>query len=929
MLTVAVLGPVEVYLDGRLRSIPAGRTTELLVRLAVEPRTPVSADRLIEDLWQGDAIATARNTLQSKVSQLRRALGDPARLVAAAGSYRLDVDDAALDARRVVALAAEVDGHWRHGDAGATAATAATALQAFRGPLLPGAGDGDWVLPHRARLDEVRLGLVETWLAARVELGDGGDLIGELEATVAEHPHRERLWAALITALYRAGRQADALAAGRRVRAVLLDELGVDPGPELQALERRILDHDVAPATGAAAVPTAAAARRGNVPSLHSPTIGRDAEAAELTALVAGHRLVTVVGPAGVGKTRVALDIARETVCADGPWLLRLDSLDAGAAVAAFALDVIGGASGALADRLAGSDALVVLDNCEHVIDDAAGFANAILDDAPGVRVLATSQVPFGIDGEVVVELRPLAPDAAAELFAARATRGRATDAALVGEVCRMLDGLPLAIELAAARTRSLSVDEIARRLDDRFTLLTDPSGRRPSRRGALREAIGWSYDLLFPDDQRGLGALACFGGGAPLDGAQRVAAALDVPEPVALDVFDRLVDRSLASADVDGGAVRYRLLDSIRSFALDRLDDEGLRAGAERAHATWVAELADAVGRDSRGPGQPWCVRTARVERANVDLALDWAAAHDPALGLRIALGFGWTWVVVGDGAAGAARLRAALAAVAEPSAPEAARALLLAAWLEAGAGDLALAAGDLDRATTLLDGSADALATAELDRHRAFLLVQQGHAEAGLAAAERSRAAAARLGASWHAAGAANLAAWAWIALGDTDRAREAATSAYEQRVALGDGWGQMHADAMLGRIAAADGRLDEAEERLARAAALSTELGFAGQTALHLVNLARVHQQRGADALAVEVVGRALDAAAAGGDQRIAATARLIGARSLHDLGRDDEAVAQLRLNVEWYARAGGGDGDEETAALLARLVQTSTR
>ena len=210
---------------------------------------------------------------------------------------------------------------------------------------------------------------------------------------------------------------------------------------------------------------------------------------------------------------------------------------------------------------------MLILDNCEHVVDAAAALAERLLDAAPGLRILCTSQVALELDGEAVLELAPLALDAAVELFTRRAARGRATPAT-VHELCRSLDGLPLAIELAAARTRTLSVEEIARRLDDRFGVLSDPASRKPERRRALRATIGWSYELLFPDDQRGLWALATFAGGAPLAAAESVLEALDVPASAAIDVVGRLASRSLVIVD-DAPALRYRLLDSIRAFAL------------------------------------------------------------------------------------------------------------------------------------------------------------------------------------------------------------------------------------------------------------------------------------------------------------------------------------------------------------------------
>ncbi|MFG1606416.1 BTAD domain-containing putative transcriptional regulator, partial [Actinoplanes sp. NPDC049265] len=618
MITVAVLGPLEVRRDGVLLAVPSGRSAEVLVRLAMDAGRPVRAERIIDDLW-GTA---GRNTLQSKVSQLRRALGDPALIVGRDGGYLLDVDEDAVDALRVARLARDPE-------------RASEALALFRGELPV----GEWFNPHRVRLEDLRLGLIEQQAATRT------DLIGDLEELVDRHPLREGLWAALMTALHRAGRPADALAAYTRVRRLLDDELGVEPGAQLRTLQGRILR-----ATSA-----------GNLPGLSAPLVGRTAELAGLGARLADRRLVTLVGPAGVGKTRLAIEAARGLRADGGVWLVRLDAADATASIPRIIAETMQIAAPELTDRLAGTETVLVLDNCEHLAGPVAETAERLLTAAPGLRMLATSQVPLDVDGEAVHPLAPLSAGESVALFTARARESRrhfTPDPATVAEICRALDGLPLAIELAAARVKTLPVRDIARRLDDRFTLLRDPAGRRP----ALAAAIAWSYDLLAPDDQRGLLALSCFAGGASLAAAEHVLPALGVPSSSVLDVLGRLVSRSLVVAEFDdAGAVRYRLLDSIRAFAAERL---GPDARGPAAHAGWYAAQSDRHAVLVRGPEQASCLAFARAERADVDAALTWCATHDPALGARIANGFGWTWVVLGDGVAGASRVRVANAA-------------------------------------------------------------------------------------------------------------------------------------------------------------------------------------------------------------------------------------------------------------------------
>ena len=344
----------------------------------------------------------------------------------------------------------------------------------------------------------------------------------------------------------RAGRQADALAAYQRVRARLADDLGLEPGPRLRELEGRVLGHD--PALPVAGRPAATA---GNLPSLAAGLVGRDAEIAALSGLLGDRRLVEVVGPGGIGKTAVAIATGRALAgVPGGVWLARLETAQTADDVldTIIAAMAVTGGEPALVDRLRRVASVLILDNCEHVLDAAATLAERLLDAAPALRILATSQAALDVDGEAVVELAPLALEDAVELFTRRAARpGTAGD---VHDLCRSLDGLPLAIELAAARTRTLSVVEIARRLDDRFALLSDPTSRRPERRRALKATIGWSYELLFPDDKRGLWALSTFTGGASLEAVESVLAALDVPPAAAIDVVGRLAGRSLLIVD-------------------------------------------------------------------------------------------------------------------------------------------------------------------------------------------------------------------------------------------------------------------------------------------------------------------------------------------------------------------------------------------
>ena len=641
VLTVGVLGEVEVHRDGVRLDLPAGKTTELLVRLALDAGTRVRADALIEDLWAGP---TGKNTLQSKVSQLRRALGDKDLVVGTGDGYLLAVDAGSVDAVRVTELAAQAADARGSDEAAVAVERAREGLALFRGEVLVDAGD--WANAHRTRLEEVRLGLVEDVMAARVELGAGGELVAELESLVEKYPLREGLWASLVTALYRADRQADALAAYARVRRLLVEELGVEPGTALRSLEQQVLQQS--PSLDAGRVSRVVDVP-GNLPAPAATLVGRAEDMSAVAGALDEHRLVTVVGIAGVGKTRLALDVGRELAPPGGVWLVRLDAVDDNAVLPQVIAETLHVPSvDALTERLSGSGTVLLLDNCEHVVGQVAALVRSLLDAVPQLRVLATSQVPVGVEEEHVYALEPLSQEASVQLFTRRAKQLRRQlvldDAATaaVEDVCRALDGLPLAIELAASRVRSLSVRDIGRRLEDRFALLRDPNSQLPDRRRALSGAIAWSYELLFPDDQRGLWALSCFAGSASLEATEHVLSALDVPGSSVLDTISRLVDRSLVTVDsIDDGTVRYRLLDSIRAYAGERLRESGEGDAAAAAHASWFGGLADWCDEHVRSERQPECLAIARTERANVDVALAWCAANDPLLGVRIANGY------------------------------------------------------------------------------------------------------------------------------------------------------------------------------------------------------------------------------------------------------------------------------------------------
>jgi predicted ATPase/DNA-binding SARP family transcriptional activator len=951
VLTVAVLGALEVKRDGERVLVPAGKTTELAIRLALEAGELVRADRLVEDLWAARGATTQRNTLQSKVAMLRRALGDPGAIESHAGGYALAVVPANVDALAALDLAATASRLLDDGDDGGAADVATSALQLFRGEALQNAGDGAWVSPHRARLEETRMNLLEIQFAARLRLGDV-DAIGELEATVATYPFQEGMWELLITALYRAGRQADALETYQRVRNRLADELGLDPRPQLQELERRILAQD-----SSLDLPDRRVARRtdalrssGNLPSMAVELVGREGEVTALAELLVHERLVEIVGTGGIGKTAVAICTGRRLttsteIGAGGIWLARLETAVTENDVVDAVVSAVGGPGGeaALIERLRRAPALVILDNCEHVVDAAADLAVRLLDAAPGLRILCTSQVALDIDGEAVFDLEPLALSDAVELFTRRASGRRmhqtttpAEDDDAMVDLCRSLDGLPLAIELAAARTRTLSVQEITRRLDDRFLVLSDPTSRRPERRRSLGSTIRWSYDLLFPDDQRGLLALAVFSGGASLPAVEFVLGALDVPAVAAIDVLGRLASRSLLIVDDDsmspdaaragqpgGHAVRYRLLDSIRAFAMEAMTDVGLPERAREAHAVWFAMAADASTEGVRGPSQAEHLAFARTERANIDAALAWSRTHDPLLALSIVNGFGWSWVVLGD-SRGAERILAALdAAGDDASAHDRANALLLAAWIEASTDHLASARNHITAATDLADANQDAELQARCCYYLAYVVSHDGDFAQATELTDRSRAIYDQLDRPWDQAANWLFAARAALSAGDERRSVEAADQVQRWLRNVDDPWLRVRGEAMLGELARLQHRFDDAVLHIGGAAETSRQLGFQQTEAYQVTSLGRAQCQAGAYDAGASTLALAVDKALATGDVRLAALARVHLGRVLRAVGDVEGARSALEAASAWHREAGGGELAALGDCLLAAM------
>jgi predicted ATPase/DNA-binding SARP family transcriptional activator len=658
-----VLGPIRVLRDGRPIDIGGIRAETLLALLALRAPAPVSADALIDELWAGEPPEGAATTLRSYVSRLRSALGD-APIERASGGYALEMPRESIDVGRFEALARdglELQRHRRHRRA---AAGLRAALELWRGEPFAGISVDGVLRTETARLEELHMQVLEARIESELELGRDAELVDELEALVARHPFRERLWRLLMLALYRTGRQADALAAYHRARAALAEELGIDPGVDLQALEAAILRQDVPPP---AAVPTHASA---GLPTPLTGFVGRGPELDEIHRLLERSRLVTLVGVGGVGKTRLALESARRaaTDLVDGVVVVDLvpvsdpDLVQAHIA-AALGLRELQGTplEVALRNALRGGDMLLVLDNCEHVREAAALVARDLLEAAPDLRILATSREILDVPGEAAFPVPPMGvPDVgdvadrvreseSVRLLVDRATlsrHGLTLDAAAyetAARICRELDGLPLAIELAAARAKVLSLDEIAGRLRDRFRFLVSERRLTAARHRTLREAMDWSYELLEPDERALLARLSVFPGGATLRSIAAVC--LDGDEDGAERLVERLADASLVTPVETRSGTRFRLLETVREYAAEQVP-EADRGALHRRHAEHVRSLAESTNLALETSGRVMDFPLAQDELPSIRAAVQWAAHEDPALGLEIACALERFWV-------------------------------------------------------------------------------------------------------------------------------------------------------------------------------------------------------------------------------------------------------------------------------------------
>ncbi|MFG1707708.1 BTAD domain-containing putative transcriptional regulator [Nonomuraea sp. M3C6] len=647
-----ILGPTNVLgEDGEPIALGGPRVRALLTLLALHAGHIVGAEQLVDGMYGPRPPEGVANALQSQVSRLRRALGRDLVEFHPAG-YRLVADPQDVDARRFELLTQAGRQALAGGDPHEAATLLREALELWRGAGARPLSDAPHAEAAAAALAELRLAATEDRVQADLDLGGHRELVAELSQLTAAHPLRERLRAQLMRALYGSGRQAEALTVYDEARKLLDEELGVEPGAELAAAHLAVLRAD--PALGAPAAPSGPRSRQGLRAQLTS-FVGRAEELAQVGDRLLASRLVTLIGPGGAGKTRLATEAAEHApgdVCFV-PLAPVSDGADVPRAVLA-ALDIRDallhtpdrptvGPVTRLVTALADRELLLVLDNCEHLVAATAELTDLLLASCPGLRVLATGREALGITGESILPVAPLRlppPEAgnpldypAVRLFADRAAavrQGFAVDAgnlAHVVGICRALDGLPLAIELAAARLRTLSVSDIAARLDDRFRLLTRGSRTALPRHQTLRAVVAWSWDLLDESEQRLARRLTVFVGGARPEAAERVCG---LPE----EVLFSLAEKSLVEF-VDG---RYRMLETIRAFCAERLAESGEVAAIRDAHADHYLDLVMLADPRLRTDAQlEWLARLDE-ESDDLNAAARWATESGRLeLGLRL----------------------------------------------------------------------------------------------------------------------------------------------------------------------------------------------------------------------------------------------------------------------------------------------------
>jgi predicted ATPase/DNA-binding SARP family transcriptional activator len=890
LVRVALLGPFEVRSDtGDRLPVAGARLRDMIARLALAGGHPVSTAALAEAVWGEDPPADLANALQTLVSRARRALGGTAAVEQSAAGYRLAVVPDDVDALRFERLVAAGD--------------VEEALGLWRGPALDDVGE--FAAPYALRLAGLRLDATTGWLARELEAGRAAAHVAELEALAAGNPLNENVTALLMRALAAAGRQAGALAVYESLRARLAEELGIDPGARLQAVHLEVL-------RGKAELPPPAgnggrARPRTNLRAQLTSFVGREDEVSRVGKALAAYRLVTLVGPGGAGKTRLASEVAAQVAAgaADGPeagdgagagelapdgiWMAELASVTEDADVPQAVLGSVGlrearimldgtqrvatrDAQTRLLDGLADARALLVLDNCEHLIDACAHLADTLLAHSPGLRIVATSREPLGIVGESLLVVPPLEQDPATALFADRAAAvspGFTLDEEtlpLVASIVRRLDGLPLAIELAAARLRTLPLAEISRRLDDRFRLLTGGSRTALPRHRTLRTVVEWSWDLLTPAERLLAERFSVFPAAATPEAVARVCGdprdtdERDTDERDTDELLSSLVDKSLVQR-VDAG-VRVRMLDTIREYGAERLAERAGVGEVRRRHAEYYSDLMNEAAPHFLTRDQLAWLKAAEADRDNILAALHyWCGAQDAARALVLAVTLSGLAFLLGNQGDIPELIGQAVAVPGEADPDLRTVADMLHAIMGTLQADQA-GPPDEDR----FPGLADRIEALDVGRSPLAGLLRPAYAmfNQDIERARRYVEEAKVSRDDWVAAGTCLVSAILAENDGDLDALRSAAAQALERFRAIGERWGLSSALGLVAGIRVLDGDLDEAAAAYAESGRLLQEMGSRDDQFQRPFQLADIAARRGDLAAAREFYQTALAAA-----------------------------------------------------------------
>ncbi len=867
-MEIRILGPVELVTDqGEPVALPA-KQRRLLAALAANPAKTQPVDFLTDAIWGRRSPDNAAKALQLYVSRLRNVLAVGIRIRTDSVGYALELDDDFLDAVRFEQLLAEAKVALQEGNAKLAASMLGRGLSLWRGPAFGEFAYEDFARAEGERLEELRLHAVEERLDAQLRLGDHTLLLGELRELAVAHPLRERTQALLMMALYRSGRQAEALDAYSAIRGRLLDELGLEPGPPLRELQRRILTHD--PALALSDLTDTGFP----FPLPATPLLGRERELRELADLLERRqaRLIVLTGAGGSGKTRLAIEAARQNAAsfADGAALVELAPLRDPSLLAA----TISGTLGlrehagdpleALQAALRARELLLVLDNAEH-LRAAAPLYSELLAHLPRLTLLVTSRSVLHLSGERVYPVEPLTGDAAVELFRSRAQEADprfhpdADGDTTIRRICDRLDRLPLAIEIAASRTRALTTTELLERLDPLLPLLTGGQHDLPERQQTVRTTIGWSYDLLDEHERRDFARLAVFAGGSTLEAIEAVC-------DTSIALLAALVEQHLVRHIVTADGSRFDMLETIREFAGEQLERSGEEDVMRRRHADHYLTLAvEAAPEIERGRPKAALERLA-VEHDNLRAALDTLETLQDTQGALALAGALWPfWMVRGHVREARGWLERALAA--DPCPTQArARALVGAAQLTAVAGpcdtaDLERARCRAEEAMQVFVQTDDPTGAALARWVLAWIAEREGEWARALDLFEVSVDA-------FHA-----LADDHFVLAGETHRAflyeqlgeHQQARALHDDNLARARSLGNKRVEALalgaLAMYAVEEGRLNDAWEMIGGAYAIHQGFGFAAFLSVDLMRFAAILVRLGEAGTAAQLAARAV--------------------------------------------------------------------